>query len=932
MLSCALWPPLCTSLGKQYNYIRKLKDHEKNLQKELKLLKGRGNDIEEELNKGWQQHGKKPKEVVKVWLHNSQELVKEIEGMDTENQNSMCLRRLCPNCYSRLKQSKRIEKLISNVKGLLADGQFSDGLFDSSLPVEILPATDIQGSTAERKMVEILQCIRDPEVSKIGVYGMGGVGKTTIMTNIHNQLKETGEFDIVIWVTVSRSPNLGQVQDMIAKELGCNLSETCRENTLYSAFRRRKNFLIFFDDMWDNICLEEVGIPEPNKENGSTIVWTTRSNKVCNKMESQRDIKVECLHEEEAWSLFKEKVGGENVISPEIEPTARKVAKECGGLPLALITVGRALRKTNQLEVWRSALEELKSASNYGIEDMETKVFQRLKFSYDRLSNDEVRECFLYCALYPEDYLIPTNALIQHWMAEGLIGEVGSWEKEKDKGHSILKELKDACMIESTANEFDEDCVRMHDLIRDLAISITKKPARFMVKAGLWLEESPKEEEWVESLERVSLMQSKIETLHGEPNCPQLLTLFLQHNRCLNNVSETFFKYMDNLRVLNLSYTNIESLPDALSELTSLHGLLLGFCSRLKCLPSLAKLHKLRVLDLFGVPLEEVPHGLENLVKLKHLDISDGERLRSFPSGILSKLTNLEHLLMGGSGWRWPYSNEDDKDKATVAEIISLENLTELSADFSDVTSFNSYSESGRWEHLEKSYFGIGRSDHFGARVLRSHEMCLVDCDFKSVSASGVKLPSIIQSLKIIDCNAMEWIDECGEIGFPNLQRLELRRLLNFQGLCKQKAQQEAFRNLEELYVSDCHRLKLLIPYDLLPDNLQNLKIINVKRCRGMKEIISCDTGLDTIILPKLEKLFMDDLPMLTSVFSGKLVCDFLSVVNGIRCPNLKKLPFSPALKEILCTEEWWNTLEWEDDPHLKQRLQPFVNHPWWIT
>ncbi|KAK5826832.1 hypothetical protein PVK06_021765 [Gossypium arboreum] len=61
-------------------------------------------------------------------------------------------------------------------------------------------------------------------------------------------------------------------------------------------------------------------------------------------MEARKKIKVECLKSEEAWKLFQDKVGDETLNShPDIRELAKQVAKRCGGLPLALITMGRAM-------------------------------------------------------------------------------------------------------------------------------------------------------------------------------------------------------------------------------------------------------------------------------------------------------------------------------------------------------------------------------------------------------------------------------------------------------------------------------------------------------------------------------------------------------------------------------------------------------------
>ncbi|XP_020594217.1 probable disease resistance protein At1g61300, partial [Phalaenopsis equestris] len=151
----------------------------------------------------------------------------------------------------------------------------------------------------------------------------------------------------------------------------------------------------------------------------------TRYKEVCNRMgRNCRLVRLDCLASDDAFALFSEKVGLETLNS---DHRIRKIAEEiindyCQRLPLALTATGAALSSKKTYEEWVVADRNLKKSSA-NFPGMGKSFFPLLKLSYDNL-DDGAKRCFLSCALWPENYSICSEELIECWMGLGFINEV----------------------------------------------------------------------------------------------------------------------------------------------------------------------------------------------------------------------------------------------------------------------------------------------------------------------------------------------------------------------------------------------------------------------------------------------------------------------------------------------------------------------------
>ncbi|RVW24660.1 Retrovirus-related Pol polyprotein from transposon TNT 1-94 [Vitis vinifera] len=450
---------------------------------------------------------KKRTRVVDGWLRNVEAIEKEVKETLAEGDEEIqrkCLGTCCPkNCCASYKIGKKSSR---DPKAF--------------------------GKDCWLRFVawEVWSVLQDDKVESMGIYGMGCVGKTTHLKRINNEFLQTGyEVDVVIWVVVSQQGNVEKVQETILNKLEIaeykwkDRSVHERAEEIISVLQTKK-FVLLLDDIWKQLDLLEVGIPPLNDQNKSKVREDTLNS------------------------------------HPDIRKLEEIFVKECKGLPLALITVGRAMAEMKTPEEWEKKIQILKRYPSK-FPGMGDRLFPLLAFSYDHLCDDTVKSCFLYCSIFPEDYEIPCKLLTQLWMGE------------TESIHNISTKL--ACLLTSDESHGH---VKMHDVIRDMALWIAcengKKKNKFVVKEQVKFIKGHEITKW-KNAQRISVWNSGIEERMAPPPFPNLETL-LSKNYELTELPVEIGELVT-LQYLNLSLTGIKELPMELKKLTKLRCLFLQF-------------------------------------------------------------------------------------------------------------------------------------------------------------------------------------------------------------------------------------------------------------------------------------------------------------------------------------------------------------------
>ncbi|CAD7705043.1 unnamed protein product [Ostreobium quekettii] len=540
--------------------------------------------------------------------------------------------------------------------------------------------------------------VRERSRGIVCVVGMGGSGKTTLMRTILNDNWVQNAFSGISMVYVNDGAHVLQCQQQIWRALLGSLPfpESDDAETIAQQLRVRlssRKVLIVLDNVWAACDIEHLTVIDP--ENGSMIIVTTRVAAVVvalgghkhdvDELNQHNSVKLFCHH------AFK----SDDPPPPYLRQEVDKVVKECHGHPLTLEVVGCGIASTavdsGSEAMWRSIMTTAaRRLSNSELSGGEEALYERLKPSYDKLSRKE-QHCFLHFASVAGNYHLILSDVIDVWSAAGNMDRCEAeqiwWRlvslalvKRDHKGGVGYRLSEDELALSSTGFQdvASESCY-LHDVLRGLAMYITKQGD--METREKWYDAGPTPlkdvvANWPSVIlgKELSFSHKRIGTWSWDVQMPNMRVVLLR-DTALADVPKLVLS-MRLLRVLDLSFSCISSLPEDLTGISKLKVLRLDVCKQLTCLPeNIGVLSDLTVLSLrFCVNLSDFPESLCELVELSSL-YAPGCRFESLPAclGCLSKLQRLD-LSSCGKLRELPST----MGGLTSLEMLNLLGLTEL--------------------------------------------------------------------------------------------------------------------------------------------------------------------------------------------------------------------------------------------------------------
>uniref|UniRef100_A0A0D9XQI6 AAA+ ATPase domain-containing protein n=1 Tax=Leersia perrieri TaxID=77586 RepID=A0A0D9XQI6_9ORYZ len=681
----------------------------------------------------------------------------------------------------------------------------------------------------------------------ITVSGMGGLGKTALVNNVYEQAKNN--FNACYWIVVSQTynvvdllrkllrkieyPEQTQLSDLDARDMKNIIKEKLKD----------KKILIVLDDVWRK---EAYTLIEDAFQNCQTsrIIITTRQGDVAALAQPTRQLKVKKLEHNDAFKLFCKKAfhNSKYIKCPQdLEKLAHDIVDGCQGVPLAIVTIGGLLSSMEpENYVWNEMYKQL------GDELVNNNHVQAiLNLSYRDLPG-HLRNCFLYCSLFPEDHLLPRETLVWLWVAEGFAvrKQHSTPEEVADR---YLRELIQRNMLEVV--EIDElgrasNC-KMHDLVRDLALSIAKEEKfGYANDYGTII----KMDTDVRRLSSCGWEDSTVLRL----NFPRLRTLV--SIRAMSSCSYMLSSILSEskyLTVLELQDSEITEVPQSIGNFFNLRYIGLRR-TKVKTLPdSVEKLSNLHTLDIKQTKIEKLPRGIAKVKKLRHL--------------IADRYADEKH-----SEFRYFIGMQAPKDLSNMKELQTLETV-QANKDLPD--------------QLKKL---------LKLRSLWIDNISSADCAELFLTLSNMQLlSSLLLSAR----------DENEALCFEDLRpkSKELHRLIIRGQWAKRTLDYPIFRDhgaqLNYLALSWCHLGEDTL--EMLSSRLGNLTYLRLNNMHSAKTLV-----FDAKAFPRLKTLVLKHT---ADVNQMKIMNGALPVIEGlyiVSLPGLDTVP--PGIETLRTLKKLW--------------------------